>query len=146
MEKKLEDARVFFDSLEKFLAHTADQSTEELELELQEEGVDTHGLVSRVKSIVHEKLNEARLHWQKEAEEERRSALAGLAATAGKAWNALSRAEILARIQELIGSHGQELSLEYRNLEAMTEDDLRNTLIELEALVAAASENDQAGE
>ncbi|MDA8307358.1 MAG: hypothetical protein M0Z81_11070 [Deltaproteobacteria bacterium] len=72
MEKKLEDARVFFDSLEKFLAHTADQSTEELELELQEEGVDTHGLVSRVKSIVHEKLNEARLHWQKEAEEERR--------------------------------------------------------------------------
>jgi hypothetical protein len=76
----------------------------------------------------------------------KKGALAGLAATAGKAWNALSRAEILARIQELIGSHGQELSLEYRNLEAMTEDDLSNTLIELEALVAAASENDQAGE
>jgi len=145
MEKKLEDARVFFDSLEKFLAHTADQSTEELELELQEEGVDTQRLVGRVRSIVDKKLNEARLDWQKEAEEKRRNALDSLAATAGKAWHALSRGEIMARIQELIGSHGQELSLEYRNLDAMTEDDLRNTLIELEALVdhkTADSEKD----
>ncbi|MGA2223912.1 MAG: hypothetical protein ABSH41_05660 [Syntrophobacteraceae bacterium] len=135
MENKTKDARDFFDTLEEFLGHTADQSTEELARELQEDGVDTAKLVGQVRSIVSSKLDEVRLGWQKEAEEKRKNALVALAAT--KITEALSKDEIIARIQRIIGSiQGQELSVEYRNVDfdAMTEEDLLDTLIQLETL------------
>jgi len=130
------EAQRFFDNFAEFVSDCSDQSTEELERELQQEGVDTNRLFQNVQSIVNAKLAEARLGWQKEAQERAQKVFGKMAKAAAKTGELLSRNQILERIRSLVAVHGPELSLEHRKLESMTEDDLRNALQDLEELVA----------
>lgn len=135
-DKDLLEAQRFFDNLAEFVSDCSDQSTEELERELQQEGIDTDRLVQNVRGIVDTKLAEARLGWQREAKEKTQRIMEKLAAIPEKVTEVLSKADIIRRIQSLIEIHGCQASVEYRNLQTMTDEDLHMTLKDLEELVA----------
>ena len=140
-DKDLLEAQRFFDNFAEFVSDCSDQSTEELERELQQEGVDTDRLFQNVQGIVNAKLAEARLSWQKEAKLKAKQVMEKLAAIPEKVTDVLSRTDLIKRIQSLIETHGRQASLEYRNFQTMTDEDLRATLKDLEELMVL--KNDQ---
>jgi formate-dependent nitrite reductase cytochrome c552 subunit len=134
-DKDLLEAQRFFDNFAEFVSDCSDQSTEELERELQQEGVDTDRLVQNVQSIVNAKIAEARLGWQEEAKLKTQQVMEKLAAIPERVADVLSRADLIKRIQSLIEIHGSQASLEYRNFQTMTDEDLQATLKDLEELI-----------
>ena len=61
-KKSPKTASEFLDYLTDLFADVSHLSTEEIEEDLQEMGVDTKKAVQRVKNLVNEKLEESRLH------------------------------------------------------------------------------------
>lgn len=139
MEEKDRDrleAERFLDNLLEFLSDCSDETTEDLEAELRQDGIDTDSLIRNVRNIVESKLTESRLGWQKGAKEKAQQVLGKMTTVATRTGELLSRKELQERIRSLVAAHGPQLSLEHRKLESMTDDDLRNALQDLEALVS----------
>ncbi len=134
-DKDLLEAQRFFDNFSEFVSDCSGQSTEELERELQQEGVDTDRLLQNVQGIVNAKLAAARLSWQEEAKLKTQQVMEKLDAIPEKVTAVLSRADLIKRIQSLVEIHGRQASLEYRNFQAMTDEDLQATLKDLEELI-----------
>lgn len=134
-DKDKRESQRFFDHLVEFVSDCSEQSTEELERELRQDGIDTDALVKSVESLVDTQLNQARLSWQAEAREKSQQVIEKLAAIPEKVRTTLTRAELVECIQSLITVHGYQVSWEHRNLETLTDEDLQATLENLEELI-----------
>ena len=144
--KKFLEADQFFGNLFEFISDCSDQSTAELKSELEREGIDINKVIKNAKQIVNRKLTEERLDWQERARERRESILNKVSTMASAIKGELSKSQLIDRIRELSQTTNSDVSLAYRNLEEMTEDDLRDALKELEILTALENQESQEDE
>lgn len=61
----------FLDLVADFLADSSDESIEEVEADLHAEGIDPEEVADTIEQLVQTKLNEYRLKWRAEAQQER---------------------------------------------------------------------------
>lgn len=139
-KKSPKTASEFLDCLTDLFADVSHLSIEEIEEDLQEMGIDTKKAVQRIKSLVNEKIEESRLAWQKQAEQERLAEQGRLEkigdtrpiGTSESLWEKVKEA-----LSGGLGSHKQSYAQAYfRRLEDdnVTDNDLKSLLDDLERL------------
>ncbi|MGA1824393.1 MAG: hypothetical protein ACMUIP_06980 [bacterium] len=134
-EKFSKDNR-FFDNLIEFLSDCDGQSTDELKNEIEESGIKVGPLLKNAKLIIEKNLTRERLRWQEQAKKKQEAFLNKISSIPSNAIAQLSKSQLIERIRNLVPVDGGDFSIAYRNLEEMTEDDLRNALEELEKITA----------
>jgi hypothetical protein len=148
-KKSPKTASEFLDYLTDLFADVSHLSTEEIEEDLQEMGVDTKKAVQRVKNLVNEKLEESRLAWQKQAERERLAEQERLEkiraarpiGTSESLWERVEKA-----LSGALGPQKQSYVQAYfrrREDDKVSENDLQNMLDDLERLEHMEDDKEQ---
>jgi hypothetical protein len=131
----------FLALLSDFFADSSDESIEEVEADLRAEGIDPEEVADTIEKLVQTKLNEYRLKWRDEAQQERADALARLERRSSEISD-LPR-DLKGSISTILAEMQQQQAQAYFNkLQKATEDDLRDIWLDLKRLQMLSEEND----
>lgn len=138
--KPPESASEFLDGLVELFTNLPDRTMEELEEDLREEGVDPETFAQRVRELVESELEEQRLAWFEHARQGRGAALERLREVQPSSTLSTLK-EVKQKVKAVLaGQYGPDASefayaqLHHRNLDDVTESDLRSLLDDLERL------------
>lgn len=134
---KNEEARRYLDRFFDFLA----EPPEDINLvkgALAEDGVDVEAFLDRTQKLIEQLKESDRLGWMKEAQKEKERA-ASFSPDASK-YVTLKREDLMAKLRGLAAAQQQFAA---RNLDKLTEDEMRNLIAQIESL--QESENDPDG-
>jgi len=140
-------ASEYLDNLADFFADFEGLSQEELKEELRAEGINPDELISKVNRLVKSKLKEAKVTWRELARAKREVLLKRIGLAEYKMPESLSA--LKERIKEMLsGAYGDKVQnyaqLHFRNLEEITEEDLRTfyeDLMKLKSLEERSEKN-----
>lgn len=129
------ESKKFVDNFIDFISDTGDKTSDEVDMVLQQNGIDIAKLIYNVNEMVGDALEKERLSWQKEATVSRK-ANAQKFSKKKQSLSKLSREELLACFNAIFQSKDQDFSFAHRNLkpEKMSEEELREILSEYEQL------------
>jgi len=147
-KKPPESMSEFLDGLVDLFTDLPERTTQELEEDLREEGIDTEAFVQRVQMLVESKLQEQRLAWLEHARQGRTADLEKLRRVQpSKALDKIE--EVKQKIKDVLTGQFGSGALEYanaqlhhRNLNNVTENDLRSLLDDLERLELLTQSSD----
>jgi len=139
-KKPPENMSEFLDGLVDLFTDLPERATQELEEDLHEEGIDTEAFAQRVQMLVESRLQEQRLDWLEHARQGRTIELEKLKKVQpSKALVTFD--EVKQKIKDVLaGRFGSSASeyvnaqLYHRNVNDVTENDLRSLLDDLERL------------
>lgn len=142
-------ASEYLDNLTDFLTNCEGLSKEDLKEELRTEGIDPDELILKVNQLVKTKLKEAKGAWREKAHIKREALLKQMKQAKYNIPESLS--ELKEKIKEMIsGTYGGEIQnyaqAYFRNLEEITEEDLRTfyeDLMKLKFLENQSSEDNK---
>lgn len=139
----------FLDNLTDFFTDFEGLSKEDLKEELRNEGINPEDLISKVNQLVKSKLKEVKGAWKKAANEKRKSLLEQM--SFAKYDIPKSFSELKGKVKEMLsGNYGNDIKgyaqTYFRNLEEITEEDLRSLyedLLKLKSLEEQSKENNK---
>lgn len=142
-------ASEYLDNLTDFLTNCEGLSKEELKEELRTEGIDPNELISKVNQLVETKLKEAKGAWREKAHVKREALLKQIEQAKYDVPKDLS--EVKEKIKKMLsGTYGGKIQnyaqAYFRNLEEITEEDLRTfyeDLMKLKFLEDQSREDDK---
>jgi hypothetical protein len=134
-DKKYKESEEFVDNFIEFISDCNDFTSDELERNLQDEGVDVSSLIKNIQQMVDGALEKDRLSWQEKAQNLRKTSskkfLEGKLALLN-----LSKGEMVNRLKSICQTGEPDFSFAHRNLkpEDLSEEELREILSEYEQL------------
>lgn len=134
-DKKYREAEEFVDHFIEFISDCSDLSDEELDTELNRQGIPIKELIGNVQQIVDDAVESSRLAWQEEARSARELNIKRFSKKTMELVS-LGKKDLIDRICAIASAKEPDFLFAHRNLnlEDMSEEELRDILTEYEQL------------